>query len=496
MRPLARAASRRLTRWTLKTASARETSSGRTARASRVALSSSGTSTTKRSAGGTGRLTAATAGAVGARHGQPAEDGRGDVVGVALRAGREGHEPLAVDGHRRAAHWPPTSPPTHAAALEPEAPAQRDPVHTVNARPRGTDGPRPRRPSARRARRRCRRRCRAGPPPRLRSSTTTRVGLLDGDLVVERERQAERIEPRPEVRRGRGNPDTDAHGGEHTRFRRGRPERGRKTAGPTSERVRYAQRCPMPRTPLEPQFPVEHLSILDSDGNLDAALEPELSPDELKRLYRAMLLGRRLDERMVRLQRQGRIGTFAPIKGQEASQIGSVCDAHADGLDGAVVPRDGGHALARLADREDAALLRRATSKGGQPAPDQHDLPIAHPRRHPAPARRRARLRRPVPRRRRGRHGVLRRRRHLGGRLPRGAELRRRLARAGRLRGARTTSGRSRCRSRSRPTRARSPRRRSPTASPASRWTATTCSPSTRPPARRSSARARATARR
>src|SRR5581483_2280923 len=80
----------------------------------------------------------------------------------------------------------------------------------------------------------------------------------------------------------------------------------------------------MPRIPLEPRFTVEHLSILDSDGKLDPALEPPLSPDELKRMYRAMLLGRRLDERMVRLQRQGRIGTFAPIKGQEASQIGSV----------------------------------------------------------------------------------------------------------------------------------------------------------------------------
>src|SRR5438093_370768 len=81
---------------------------------------------------------------------------------------------------------------------------------------------------------------------------------------------------------------------------------------------------PMPRTRLEPRFHVEYLSILDSDGNVDTALEPELSTEELKRLYRAMLLGRRLDERMVRLQRQGRIGTFAPIKGQEASQLGSV----------------------------------------------------------------------------------------------------------------------------------------------------------------------------
>ena len=69
----------------------------------------------------------------------------------------------------------------------------------------------------------------------------------------------------------------------------------------------------MPRTVLEPRFHVEHLSILDSEGNLDTALEPKLSPEELKSLYHAMVLGRRLDERMVRLQRQGRIGTFAPI---------------------------------------------------------------------------------------------------------------------------------------------------------------------------------------
>src|SRR5206468_3535098 len=74
----------------------------------------------------------------------------------------------------------------------------------------------------------------------------------------------------------------------------------------------------MPRTILEPRSHVEYLSILDSDGNLDAALEPRLSPAELKSLYRAMLLGRRFDERMVRLQRQGRIGTFAPIKGHDA----------------------------------------------------------------------------------------------------------------------------------------------------------------------------------
>src|SRR5205814_8301622 len=79
----------------------------------------------------------------------------------------------------------------------------------------------------------------------------------------------------------------------------------------------------MPRTLIEPQSPIERLSILDSEGNLDTALEPKLAADDLKRLYRAMVLGRRLDERMLKLQRQGRIGTFAPIKGQEAPKPAS-----------------------------------------------------------------------------------------------------------------------------------------------------------------------------
>src|SRR5262245_30564956 len=134
----------------------------------------------------------------------------------------------------------------------------------------------------------------------------------------------------------------------------------------------------MPRTRLEPQFSIEHLSILDSDGNLDTALEPDISPEDLRRLYRGMLLGRRLDERMLRLQRQGRIGTFAPIKGQEASQIGSVATlAPTDWM----VP----------SFRETAAMLWRGWPidrillffagylEGGRPGPEQRDLPITIP---------------------------------------------------------------------------------------------------------------------
>src|SRR6516225_383970 len=134
----------------------------------------------------------------------------------------------------------------------------------------------------------------------------------------------------------------------------------------------------MPRTVLEPRFQVESLSILDREGPLDSALDPKLSAGDLKSLYRAMLLGRRIDERMVRLQRQGRIGTFAPIKGQEASQMGSVFTLRRQDW---MVP----------SFRETAAMVWRGWPiekllrfyaghiEGGSPAPDQHDLPVAIP---------------------------------------------------------------------------------------------------------------------
>ncbi len=134
----------------------------------------------------------------------------------------------------------------------------------------------------------------------------------------------------------------------------------------------------MPRIIIEPQFAIEHLSILDSDGNLDSALEPDISPDDLRRLYRAMLLGRRLDERMLRLQRQGRIGTFAPIKGQEASQMGSVFTLRKTDW---MVPsfRETAAMLWRGWPIEKMLLFFAGYLEGGQPAPGQHDLPITIP---------------------------------------------------------------------------------------------------------------------
>jgi pyruvate dehydrogenase E1 component alpha subunit len=134
----------------------------------------------------------------------------------------------------------------------------------------------------------------------------------------------------------------------------------------------------MPRTPIEPQFPTERLSILDSDGLLDAELEPKIAPDDLKRLYRGMVLGRRLDERMLKLQRQGRIGTFAPIKGQEASQIGTVFTLEARDW---MVPsfRETAAMLWRGWPIEKILAFYAGRLEGGQPGPEQRDLPVTIP---------------------------------------------------------------------------------------------------------------------
>jgi len=70
-------------------------------------------------------------------------------------------------------------------------------------------------------------------------------------------------------------------------------------------------------------FAVKRLSILDPDGKVDAALMPPFSDAELTRMYEAMVLARTFDERAVALQREGRLGTYPPIMGQEAAQVGS-----------------------------------------------------------------------------------------------------------------------------------------------------------------------------
>ena len=70
-------------------------------------------------------------------------------------------------------------------------------------------------------------------------------------------------------------------------------------------------------------FNVERLRILDEEGNADESLLPDLQEAEIRRLYELLVLSRTFDSRALSLQREGRIGTYPSILGQEASQVGS-----------------------------------------------------------------------------------------------------------------------------------------------------------------------------
>ncbi|RYL95488.1 pyruvate dehydrogenase (acetyl-transferring) E1 component subunit alpha [Sporolactobacillus sp. THM7-4] len=68
----------------------------------------------------------------------------------------------------------------------------------------------------------------------------------------------------------------------------------------------------------------EMLQILDKEGKVvnDPAM-PELSDGELKELMRRMVYTRIWDQRALSLNRQGRLGFYAPVAGQEASMLAS-----------------------------------------------------------------------------------------------------------------------------------------------------------------------------
>ena len=75
-------------------------------------------------------------------------------------------------------------------------------------------------------------------------------------------------------------------------------------------------------TTMENQFPIQQ--FLDPQGNWISENHQELLTEErTKEFYQHMTLIRTFDRKAISLQRQGRIGTYAPFEGQEASQVGS-----------------------------------------------------------------------------------------------------------------------------------------------------------------------------
>lgn len=67
------------------------------------------------------------------------------------------------------------------------------------------------------------------------------------------------------------------------------------------------------------------VQIMDEEGNIvNPELMPDLSDEQLVQFMTDMVWSRILHERSTALNRQGRLGFYAPTAGQEASQLGSI----------------------------------------------------------------------------------------------------------------------------------------------------------------------------
>lgn len=134
----------------------------------------------------------------------------------------------------------------------------------------------------------------------------------------------------------------------------------------------------MPRDEINISGKVEYLSILNASGELDADLEPDIGPETLLKLYRTMVLGRKFDERLLNLQRQGRIGTFPPASGQEAAHLGAAAVLEPSDW---FVPafRETAAEIWRGRLLESVILYYNGFNEGAHIPPDRNDLPLSVP---------------------------------------------------------------------------------------------------------------------
>lgn len=135
----------------------------------------------------------------------------------------------------------------------------------------------------------------------------------------------------------------------------------------------------MSKTLVKPGFEVriesiEPLSVIDEKGNvIQPDYMPQLNNEQLRELMRRMLFTRTWDQRAVSLSRQGRLGFYAPVSGQEAAMIGTqfvlekedfICPGYRD------MPQIVWHGLPMY----QAFLYSRGHQHGGQIPEDVHVL--------------------------------------------------------------------------------------------------------------------------
>ena len=127
------------------------------------------------------------------------------------------------------------------------------------------------------------------------------------------------------------------------------------------------------------RFEIEHRQLLAPDGT-PAEPEGEIghSPDELRARLHAMVRARVFDERAVRLQRAGQLGTYASALGQEAVAVGVASAMRPDDV---LVPsfREHGAQLLRGVTPRELLLFWGGDERGCDFAGPREDFPVCIP---------------------------------------------------------------------------------------------------------------------
>ena len=114
-------------------------------------------------------------------------------------------------------------------------------------------------------------------------------------------------------------------------------------------------------------------ALLDDD--LYSPYIAEVSDSELQQIYEDLVVVRRLDAEATALQRQGELGLWAPLLGQEAAQIGSARGLRPSDF---IFASYREHAVSYVRGVDPTVLLRlwRGSSQGGW---DPHDINMTSP---------------------------------------------------------------------------------------------------------------------
>ena len=125
------------------------------------------------------------------------------------------------------------------------------------------------------------------------------------------------------------------------------------------------------------QFEVTHTQFLNEQGNL-VGETPAFAKDHalLKELYKVMVLTRTFDKKAIALQRTGKMGTYAPINGQEAI---STAIGHAMQPEDVFVPyyRDYAAQIQRGVKMSEILSYWGGDERGSQFSCKSQDLPFA-----------------------------------------------------------------------------------------------------------------------